>query len=283
MELLQLKYFCDAAETENFSKTAKKFLVPTSNISQSIKRLERELGTELFDHSSNKISLNSSGRLFYENASRSLALLEGARKQLSENSDELQGDIHLVCLSNRRKLTNAIEAFLKKYPKVNFIINHSLENDREIDLIISDGFPREYSRMEVLVDEEICLAVNRNHHFAEREHVNTSELEGERFITMTPNSSLYKITVRACNEAGFVPNIVIQTDDPYYLRKYIELGLGIAFVPKVSWEGLFSKDILLKRTDGVRRKTYAFLPKRSFTKRSVEVFLSFLQNEVKDS
>lgn len=49
MELLQLKYFCDAAETENFSKTAKKYLVPTSNISQSIKRLERELGVELFD------------------------------------------------------------------------------------------------------------------------------------------------------------------------------------------------------------------------------------------
>ncbi|MBR2431832.1 MAG: LysR family transcriptional regulator, partial [Clostridia bacterium] len=42
MELLQLKYFCDAAETQNFSKTAKKYLVPTSNISQSIKRLEKE-------------------------------------------------------------------------------------------------------------------------------------------------------------------------------------------------------------------------------------------------
>jgi chromosome segregation protein len=43
MEILQLKYFCDAVQTQNFSKTAKKFLVPPSNISQTIKRLEKEL------------------------------------------------------------------------------------------------------------------------------------------------------------------------------------------------------------------------------------------------
>ena len=40
MELLQLKYFCDAAKEENLSKTARKFHVPTSNISNAIKRLE---------------------------------------------------------------------------------------------------------------------------------------------------------------------------------------------------------------------------------------------------
>ena len=43
MELLQLKYFCDSAKTQNFSKTAENFTVPPSNISQSIKRLEKEL------------------------------------------------------------------------------------------------------------------------------------------------------------------------------------------------------------------------------------------------
>ena len=42
MELLQLTYFCDAAVTQNFSKTAQKYNVPPSNISQSIKRLEIE-------------------------------------------------------------------------------------------------------------------------------------------------------------------------------------------------------------------------------------------------
>ena len=51
MELLQLQYFCNAAETENFSKTANNYNVPTSNISQCIRRLENELNTTLFDRS----------------------------------------------------------------------------------------------------------------------------------------------------------------------------------------------------------------------------------------
>lgn len=44
MELLQLTYLFDAAETESFSRTAQRFTAPSSNISQSVKRLETELG-----------------------------------------------------------------------------------------------------------------------------------------------------------------------------------------------------------------------------------------------
>ena len=47
MELLQLQYFCDAAERESFSATAKAYFVPPSAVSQSVKRLELELGVPL--------------------------------------------------------------------------------------------------------------------------------------------------------------------------------------------------------------------------------------------
>ena len=75
MEILQLKYFCDAAQTQNFSKTAKKFLVPPSNISQTIKRLEKEVETTLFERHANKIKLNDAGLLFYKNAKTALNIL----------------------------------------------------------------------------------------------------------------------------------------------------------------------------------------------------------------
>ena len=64
MELLQLKYFIDASETQNFSETAKKFYVPPSAVSQSIKRLESELNVKLFSRRANKIQLNENGILF---------------------------------------------------------------------------------------------------------------------------------------------------------------------------------------------------------------------------
>ncbi len=279
MELLQLKYFCDAAETENFSKTAKKYLVPTSNISQSIKRLERELGCELFEHSTNKITLNGAGKQFYTEASQALILLESAKARALENSQELNGDIHIICLSNRRTLTNAIEHFIQKHPQVNIIIHHSIDADRDFDVFVSDACPYEYSKKILLVDEDICVAMNKNNPLANRTNFTISDLENERFISMTPDSSLYKNTVKICADAGFTPNIAIQTDDPFYVRKYIEMGLGISFVPTKSWKELFPDSVVLKKLENVRRNTYAFLPKRKYIKPVVEVFLQFLNEE----
>jgi len=89
MEILQLKYFCDAAQTQNFSKTAEKFMVPPSNISQTVKRLEKELGRPLFDRQANKIKLNESGLLFYQNAKAALDLLENAEKTLKNKGIDI--------------------------------------------------------------------------------------------------------------------------------------------------------------------------------------------------
>lgn len=47
MEFLQLRYFYESAQNENFAKTAEKFMVPASSVSASVKRLEQELGVEL--------------------------------------------------------------------------------------------------------------------------------------------------------------------------------------------------------------------------------------------
>lgn len=276
MEFLQLKYFCDAAETENFSKTAKKFLVPTSNISRAIRCLERELGCELFEHRVNKVVLNYDGKQFYSNVSQALSLLETAKMRIADRSEDLGGDIRLICLNNRRTVTAAIENFIQKYPEVKFIIHHNLDSEEDFDIFISDTCPYEYGRKILLVDEEICVAVNKDHYLAKKDTVSVSELEKERFITMTAGSSMQKITANVCADAGFVPNIAIQTDDPFYLRKYVEMGLGIAFVPTNSWSGLFPENVVLKKLENIRRKTYAFMPKGKYTKRSAELFLQAL-------
>ncbi|MBQ9131156.1 MAG: LysR family transcriptional regulator, partial [Clostridia bacterium] len=218
MELLQLQYFCDTAESENFSKTAKKHLVPTSSVSQSIKRLEKELGCELFDHGGNKITLNNDGRQFYADASQALILLERARSRILEQGEELQGDVHLVCMSNRKIVTDTLEAFVQRHPKVNFIIHHSLDADQGFDVLISNNCPYGYGKKQLIVDEEICVAVNRNHPFAARTELEIADLEQERFITMTPGTNLYGITVNLCAGAGFSPNVAIQTDDPFCIR-----------------------------------------------------------------
>ena len=276
MELLQLKYFCDAAQTQNFSKTAKKFLVPTSNISQSIKRLERELGVELFEHRANKILICEAGKRFYDKVKLALDTLEDAKKEVTVSSDEIYGEIKLLVFCNRRLVTDAIEIFKQDNPRVNFVLRHELEADIDYDILISDVCPYDYSEKHLLAEDDILLAISKSNPLSTETDLTVSDLKNERFISMPRGRSLFTITKSICSDAGFTPNISIQTDDPFYIRKYVELGLGIAFIPSCSWQGLFSDNVVLRDVGGFKRSTFVFLPPSKKHKKEVDEFIKCL-------
>ncbi len=256
MEMLQLIYFCDAAQTENFSKTAKKYLVPPSNISQSIKRLENELETPLFERQANKIKLNNSGLLFYKNAKSALELLENAKKALKNiyASETIKINIHI----NRRIAMEAIESFRKLHPNISFITSHSIDDfSNDFDIVITDKeLDLPYLKQQA-TEERFLLAYNKNEFEFDGE-ITASKLENSPFITMSKGSSIYENTYKLCNRLGFSPNIVLQSEDPFYIRKCVELGIGIALVPELSWKGQFSKNIALKNIGEIKRKVYLY-------------------------
>ena len=155
MELLQLNYFCYAAECENFSKTAKRFNVPTSNISSSVRRLETELGTKLFSRSANKLKLNESGRVFYAHVRKAITEIEAAVNSVNETNAQPHGELRVLLSSCRRIATKAVELFQKKYPDVKFHVKHGT-SDEEFDIIISDAPPQKgnYEKTKLLSEHK---------------------------------------------------------------------------------------------------------------------------------
>ena len=282
MEILQLTYFCTSAETENFSKTAKKFNVPASNISQSVHRLEEELGVKLFDRSANRITLNDSGKLFYEDVKQALTLIKNAELKMQQHN-EISGEIRILALTNRRIVTKAVEIFEKKYPSVSFFINHfDDENIDDYDLIITDKIlnDKHYSK-KLLVEEDVLLAMAKSHTLAEKSFT-LEDLKNERFISMGEKSGIYKLAHQICASAGFIPEIVIQSDDPYYIRKYIEMGLGISFVPSVSWKGLFSDNVKCLKITQTKRRTYMYNNSQKYLSNTCQLFSEELLKEAKN-
>lgn len=277
MELLQLTYFCDAAESENFTKTAQKFNVPASNISQTIHRLEKELGVSLFDRRANKAILNEAGRVFYNSVKSALTSIEEGKKKLGDLDDSASGEIKLLILTSRNIVAEAIGKFKEKYPNATFSVSHRIENSaEEYDLVISDQppFGRQMQRR-LLITDEMILAVKRNSEW-DREDMSLPELSSARFISMYSSHSLYRITNKICSDSGFKPNIAIQSDDPYYMRKYVELGMGVAIVPSVSWRGLFSNDVVLRSIGGFTRETYLYSDPEKYMPTVVRLFLDEL-------
>lgn len=279
MELLQLKYFCDAAESENFSRTAEKYKVPTSNISQTVKRLESELGVKLFRRTANRISLSEEGRVFYDGARRALSALDGACRSLTDMDGEVSGEIKLLIRTHRRTATLAIERFKNLYPKVQISINHDMGAEySDYNFIISDGAEHKerYTR-ELLLTEKIMLAVERKHPLSESEGVSIASLADENFISMAKSSRLAEYSYALCRSAGFVPKIVISAEDPYYVRKYVEMGLGIALVPTISWRGLFSDNTSLVDVGEHYRSVYLYTFSDKAPSRSERIFADIIR------
>ena len=81
MELLQLKYFKEAAKTQNFSKVAEKYFVAQPAVSHTISKLESELGVKLFTRSGNRVILNDFGLAFYEDVD---AAIESVSSKFSD-------------------------------------------------------------------------------------------------------------------------------------------------------------------------------------------------------
>lgn len=259
MELLQLRYFCAAAECENFSATAKRYCVPPSDISQSVKRLERELGVLLFSRRANKISLNEEGRAFYERVQPALRAIDGAAAGLTASRE--RGRIRICINTNRRIVLQTIEGYQRRYPDVEIVVTHlSSPLGGEFDLIVDSEPPGDGYVGQLLVKERILLAVNRAHRLAAVEPLALSALSEEPFVTMGERSGLYALIRKICAEHGFSPHIVMQSDDPFYIRKCVELGLGVTLMPEFSWRGQLSPEVVLRPIGDYDRCTYAYLP-----------------------
>ncbi len=261
MELLQLKYFCSAAETENFTQAAKEHNVPPSSISHSIKRLEKEMGVSLFDRNANGVKLNERGKTFYLGVKSSLSMLNDTKKKVCD--EEISGSINLLVESSRGIVNEGINLFREKHKNISFFIDHGQYKDWEkYDLVITDNFPfRKNYKTFSLIKDKMVLAMNRNHPLASKDSILIKDLENERMITTTNDSALCTLTRWTCGDGGFEPNFVIQSDDPYYLMQYIEMGLGIGMIPLYSWSTLISDEICLREIDDLHkgRKTKSTL------------------------
>ena len=269
MELLQLKYFADASKTENFSVTARNFYVPPSAVSQTIKKLEKEVGVKLFDRKGNRVVLNENGRIMSKGIIDALGLLDSSLKKVKDREHKVAGEIRLLVLTNRRIVTSCIARFRQKHPEVQFTLCHdfSMSDFGAFDLCIGE-LPKNTGGMitELLIREEVMLAMPDHHPMTQKEKIFLTDLRRERFIVLPKGSSLYQLTIKTCRTGGFEPEIAIQCDDPYYIRRYVGLGLGITLVPTFSWQGMEHvtlreiDDISLKRDTYLYRDASRFLP-----------------------
>ena len=233
MELLQLRYFLDSARTENFAKTAEKYMVPPSSISASIKRLENELGCQLFDRRSNRIFLNANGEKLQRAVGNVFDELDQVTAELSSNNHHTEDiEIKLLVKSIRNRVVNTVIEYRKKFPNIRFTIvfDFADTNFDEYDLIIAPQ-NEACSGLEKfeLYNVRLRLQVTSDHPLCGRS-LTMKQLRNYPFIIMSQHSPTYKTLLKVCKNAGFVPKIAIELNDGANVGLCVSKGMGIGVV-----------------------------------------------------
>ncbi|MBQ6875008.1 MAG: LysR family transcriptional regulator, partial [Lachnospiraceae bacterium] len=104
MEILQLRYFYESARQESFAKAAEKYMVPATSVSASVKRLEKELGCELFHRSCNRISLNDNGKRLLTSLSKIFDELDQTVNSLTSATTDTR-EIKMLVRAMRNVIT----------------------------------------------------------------------------------------------------------------------------------------------------------------------------------
>ena len=187
MELRQLRYFAKAAETLNFSDAAKSLNIAQSSLSQQVKQLEDELGTQLFIRSSHSIRLTEAGEVMLPFARRTLNEAESCADRIHDLQKLLTGTLNIgVTHSFSPILTESVISFMKMYPgiKLNIIykqMNELMESltKREIDFVLAfkpiQTLPEVKSH--ILFQNSLSAIVGSHHPLASREKISIAELE----------------------------------------------------------------------------------------------------------
>ena len=278
MELLQLRYFLEVAHSQHLTRSAEKLHIAQPSLTQSIKRLERELGVALFAPRGRNIVLTEQGRFLQEKLDPILERLDALPEQLRALSDPEQTTIRLHVTAASRIVSEAIIAYRRDHQKVNF--QFLLSEDAQLFDLSVEGRPANAAAPEgaYRLDERIFLAVPDAPPYAGLDRVRLADFQRANFISLIAQKQFRQTCDRLCAEAGFAPRIAFESDSPETVRNMIAAHMGVGFWPAFTWGALRGEGMkLLEIAEPECRRSIVIQMKRNrIDSRIIEHFYSFL-------
>ena len=248
MELLQLQYFYAVASNLHVTKTAEQLHVAQPALTQSIHRLEGELGVKLLRKSGRNIALTEYGEYMKERLSSVLPVLEQMPQQLQEMAEVRRRTIRINVLAASTLVTEALILYQQQNPEVRFqAVQNAEDINADITISTTEEFimPAESRDMFRIFTEHIFLAVPNCEEFRSRRKISLSEMRDAGFISLAGSRTLRVICDRFCMQAGFTPKIVFESDSTAAVQNLIAAGLGVGFWPHYKWGRKEKEEILL--------------------------------------
>jgi DNA-binding transcriptional LysR family regulator len=246
MELYELETFLAVAEEGSFSRAAQRLHRTQPAVSQTIRRLEEDLGESLFDRSSRQGQLTDAGVLLREYAQKLLNLRSEVRGALTELRSAERGKLSIAANEfTSLYLLPLLHEFRRACPMVRVSVTRSLASrvpeavlNHGVELGMLSFMPEDPALCSVVVAiDELAFVVHPKHTLAGARKVNIRELGAQSFVAHHVPSP-HRAKVLAAFQRHKTPlHMEVELPTLEAIRKFVAMGNGVALVPAVCVQG----------------------------------------------
>jgi DNA-binding transcriptional LysR family regulator len=244
MELRHLRTIAAVARHGSFSKAAEELHLAQSAVSQQIRRLELELGLEVFRRTSRSVELTAEGDVILGYAHRVLREVDGLHSELGELTGLVRGEVRIGGMypTGPYDLAAILAEFRARHPGVAINMVEDTQDDLlarlradELDCAFTavepDTLGDEYAAT-LIWEEEFVVALPGGHPLSAAAHVTFDQLAGEDLIAYRENSALRRRLERTMAERGLAPRNAFICTEMAAVRALVSKGLGLAVIPR---------------------------------------------------
>jgi LysR family transcriptional activator of glutamate synthase operon len=236
--LRQLRYAEAVARHRHFTRAAEELHVAQSALSHQIRRLEAELGTELFERTSRHVVPTEAGEAIAARARRILAEVDDAKEEIDELRGLVRGRVSIGALlpAGDIDVPGLLASFSESYPGIEVALREGTAGDMrrylaadEVDAAFSLLFgelPEDLEAEPLSEDELVTLfppgAAPR------ATHATVNDLAASVLITPSGGSAIRNALDEQFARAGKRMQISLESGDPFLLRCLVSAGFGVA-------------------------------------------------------
>lgn len=248
LDLHKLEIFYWVAELRSFSQAADLLSLRQPTVSAHIQELEQSVGGKLLYRIRGRVSLTPLGQLLAERAKNLLAFKRETIAAVELFHGTLSGELWIggSNIPGEYFLPQRLGAFTKKYPAVRpilrigdsaGIIDDLLDGKVELAVV---GYKAEDSRLrfEKIWDDEMILAVPKDHPWGRRKSIQVSDLKTEKFISRERGSgtleSMRQLLAKSGEPADAVLTISMELGSTEAIKEAVLAGYGISILSRIA-------------------------------------------------
>ena len=239
IDLELYRVFFVVAKHKHMTKASEELHISQPAISQSIKKLEEQLGGTLFLRSNKGMELTEEGKMFYEYVKGALELINNAENEFTSFKNLDKGEIKIGCSTTLTKLVllDALKRFHPNYPNININITNDLTSNLindlklgKLDFVIFNESNIKESNLNLQKIKELKQGFVYNPLFYKDEVKSFEDLNNYPLILQKEESNSRKLLdyIALNNNVKLIPKMEVVSQE--LITEFTNIGLGIGFV-----------------------------------------------------